>query len=35
VAGLYFSLCWPLSLLSRRLERELDREHVPTVKVQA
>lgn len=25
VAGLYFLLCWPLSLLSQRLERRLDR----------
>ncbi|MFM8681529.1 MAG: amino acid ABC transporter permease [Alphaproteobacteria bacterium] len=25
VALLYFALCWPLSLLSRRLERRLDR----------
>ncbi len=24
VAGLYFALCWPLSLLSRRLEKRLD-----------
>jgi polar amino acid transport system permease protein len=24
VAALYFLLCWPLSLLSRRLERRLD-----------
>ena len=25
VAGLYFVLCWPLSVLSDRLERRLDR----------
>ncbi|MBI3514738.1 MAG: hypothetical protein HY060_11855, partial [Proteobacteria bacterium] len=24
VAGLYFALCWPLSLLSQALERRLD-----------
>jgi polar amino acid transport system permease protein len=28
VAALYFVLCWPLSLSSRRLERRLDREGV-------
>ncbi len=26
VAGLYFLLCWPLSLLSQHLERRIDRE---------
>jgi polar amino acid transport system permease protein len=24
VAMLYFAVCWPLSLLSRRLERRID-----------
>ena len=33
VAGLYFVLCWPLSLLSERLERRLDRPRVPTLTV--
>jgi len=33
VAGLYFSLCWPLSLLSQRLERRLDWEQLHTFKV--
>ena len=33
VAGLYFCLCWPLSLLSQHLERRLDWEQVPTLKV--
>jgi len=33
VAGLYFCLCWPLSLLSQRLERRLVWEQVPTLKV--
>ena len=35
VAVLYFALCWPLSLLSQRMERRLNREHLPTVKIQA
>src|SRR5262249_799927 len=35
VAALYFSLCWPLSLLSRRLERRLDWEQLRTVKMPA
>jgi polar amino acid transport system permease protein len=29
VAGLYFALCWPLSLLSQNLERRLDRDLRP------
>ena len=33
VAGLYFSLCWPLSLLSQRLERRLDWEQLHSFKV--
>jgi polar amino acid transport system permease protein len=28
VAAIYFSICWPLSLLSRRLERKLNVGHV-------
>lgn len=28
VAGIYFALCWPLSLLSRHLERQLNVGHV-------
>ncbi|MBI1773933.1 MAG: amino acid ABC transporter permease [Proteobacteria bacterium] len=35
VTVLYFALCWPLSLLSQHLERRLDRDRLPTVKVQA
>ena len=35
VAALYFALCWPLSLLSQRLERGLDRERLPAVKIPA
>ncbi|MFI5012356.1 MAG: amino acid ABC transporter permease [Hyphomicrobiales bacterium] len=34
VTGLYFALCWPLSMLARRLEMRLSRQHLPTVKVQ-
>jgi len=34
VALLYFALCWPLSLLSQRMEQRLSREHLPTVKIQ-
>ncbi|HKW90431.1 MAG TPA: amino acid ABC transporter permease [Methylomirabilota bacterium] len=33
VAGLYFLLCWPLSMLSERLERRL--EHAPVATVAA
>ena len=32
VAALYFILCWPLSLLSQRLERRLDIRMLETVK---
>ena len=32
VAGLYFVLCWPLSLLSQRLERRLDLRVLEPVK---
>jgi polar amino acid transport system permease protein len=35
VTLLYFTLCWPLSLLSQHMERQLNRQHMPTVKVQA
>jgi len=35
VAGLYFCLCWPLSLLSQRLERRLDWQQLGTVKISA
>jgi polar amino acid transport system permease protein len=35
VAMLYFALCWPLSALSRRLERHLDPEQARAVKVTA
>ena len=35
VAALYFILCWPLSLSSRRLERRLDREGVAAARVSA
>lgn len=34
VAILYFALCWPLSLLSQRMERRLGREHLPAVPAQ-
>ena len=34
VAGLYFVLCWPLSLLSERLERRLERAGAATVSFQ-
>jgi polar amino acid transport system permease protein len=34
VTALYFALCWPLSMLSRRMELRLGRQHLPTVKVQ-
>lgn len=33
VAALYFILCWPLSMSSRRLERRLDREGVAAARV--
>jgi polar amino acid transport system permease protein len=35
VAVLYFAMCWPLSLLSQRMERQLNRDRLPAVKVQA
>jgi polar amino acid transport system permease protein len=35
VATLYFLLCWPLSALSRRLERRLDPEQARAVRVTA
>jgi polar amino acid transport system permease protein len=35
VAALYFSLCWPLSALSRHLERRLDPEQARAVRVTA
>jgi len=35
VAALYFSLCWPLSALSRRLERRLDPEQARAVRMTA
>ena len=34
VAGLYFVMCWPLSLLSERLERRLERAGARTVALQ-
>jgi polar amino acid transport system permease protein len=34
VTALYFALCWPLSLLSQRLERRLDHDHRPAVTAQ-
>jgi polar amino acid transport system permease protein len=34
VAGLYFALCWPLSLLSDHLERRLERAGARTVGLQ-
>jgi ABC-type amino acid transport system permease subunit len=34
VAGLYFVLCWPLSLLSERLERRLEHAGATTVSFQ-
>jgi polar amino acid transport system permease protein len=34
VAGLYFVMCWPLSLLSERLERRLERTGARTVAFQ-
>src|SRR5262249_47574236 len=34
VAGLYFLLCWPLSLLSERMERRLEHAPVATVAAQ-
>ena len=33
VAALYFILCWPLSMSSRRLERRLDREGIGVTRV--
>ena len=35
VAMLYFALCWPLSLLGQHMERRLNLEHLPVVKLQA
>ncbi len=35
VAVLYFAMCWPLSLLSQRMEKQLNRDRLPAVKVQA
>jgi polar amino acid transport system permease protein len=35
VALLYFAMCWPLSLLSQRLERRLNRQNLPAIKVLA
>jgi len=34
VAGLYFILCWPLSLLSEHLERRLERAGASPVSFQ-
>jgi len=34
VVGLYFVLCWPLSLLSSHLERRLERAGAPTITYQ-
>jgi polar amino acid transport system permease protein len=34
VAGLYFALCWPLSMLSNYLERRLERAGARTVTFQ-
>jgi polar amino acid transport system permease protein len=34
VTSIYFALCWPLSHLSRRLERRLGDRHLPAVKAQ-
>jgi len=35
VTLLYFALCWPLSLLSQRLEHRLDSERLPMITAQA
>lgn len=35
VALLYFAMCWPLSLLSQHMERRLNRQNLPAIKVQA